>query len=293
MYFTESFQSMGVLNLTPDSFSDGGKLSSVDLVSQQIQKMRTDNCKLFDFGAESTAPFNKAVSFEDEMKRFEELLYPILNDLEPDEGLSIDTYKVEVMEKLMNSGKLDHKQVVFNDVSGALDSKLEDFLLRNPHITYVYSHNLAPDRKSTQHHMDYLCPYYGFELKKHLVEYFEEAKNWFEGKGIENTVWFDPCFGFSKDYQQNLDLISLIPSLIEDLGPGQTWLLGISKKSFLRQLSAPDLTREEQFKRSEQAHAAILTFWQHSVTLQNQIVIRLHDISLFQSVKRCKFLYES
>ncbi len=255
--------------------------------------MREDGCSIFDFGAESTAPFNQTVSLEEEFRRLEALLFPALKVIDSSDLVSIDTYKVEVMDKMMSSGELDSKKVIFNDVSGALDSKLEEFLLRYHDVTYVYSHNLAPGRDSTQTHMDHLCSYNGDDLIKHIDEYFEEAKEWFKAKGIENTIWFDPCFGFSKTTQQNLDLIAMTPKMISGLGPDQTWLLGISKKSFLRSLVGENLSKDEQFKRAEQAHAAILSSWMRNISSENQVVIRLHDISLFQSVKRCKFLYES
>jgi dihydropteroate synthase len=288
-----SFQSMGVLNLTPDSFSDGGKYASSSSVLKQIEKMKKDGCRIFDFGAESTAPFNKLVSLEHELKRFEQFFFPILDSLHENDVISIDTYKVEVMESLMSSGKLDQYQVIFNDVSGALDSKLEEFLLKNPNVHYVFSHNLSPGRDQTQDHMNYVSSHYGHDLMNELIDYFEGGLEWFRAKGIGNTILFDPCFGFSKDYQQNLDLLQFIPDLIKGHGLDRTWLLGISKKSFLRKLVGEKMTREEQFRRAEQAHVTILTSWMQLVPKENQIVIRLHDISLFQSVKRCKFLYES
>lgn len=284
---------MGVLNLTPDSFSDGGKYASSSAVSLQIEKMRKDGCRIFDFGAESTAPFNKLVPLEDELKRFEQFFFPVLDSLHENDVISIDTYKVEVMESLMSSGKLDHHQVIVNDVSGALDSKLEEFLLKYPDVNYVFSHNLAPNRDQTQDHMSYVSSQYGHDFKNELNDYFEKSLEWFKAKRVENSIWFDPCFGFSKDYQQNLDLLQFLPDLIKDQGPDRTWLLGISKKSFLRKLVGEDMAHEEQLRRAEQAHGTILTSWMHSMPKENQIVIRLHDISLFQSVKRCKFLYES
>lgn len=293
MQLTDSFHSMGVLNLTPNSFSDGGKLSSLDDVKKQIHTLQTEGCSILDFGAESTAPFNKAVTLEEELDRLESLLYPCLASINPETWISIDTYKTKVMNSLMESGRLKGRKVIFNDVSGSLDDSLEEFLLKYPEVIYVYSHNLSPTRTQTQNHMDFSNTLYGEDLTHHLEQYFDEAKSWFLAKGIQNPLWLDPCFGFSKDYQQNLDLLQFIPRIINQSGPGQTWLLGISKKSFLRQLTAEGLSREEQFQRAEQAHASILTSWMRVVDSQNQVVIRLHDISLFQSVKRCKFMFES
>jgi len=293
MKLTDSFHSMGVLNLTPNSFSDGGKLRDIKDVMSQIISMQNEDCSILDFGAESTAPFNEAVSVDEEMERLENLLYPSLDHIQPDTWISIDTYKVDIMNSLLESGKLNGRKIVFNDVSGSLDDSLEELLLKYPDVVYVYSHNLAPIRTETQNHMEYLSSHYGVDLTRHIEDYFDQAKAWFSAKGIQNQLWFDPCFGFSKDYQQNLDLIQSIPKIINQSGPGQTWLLGISKKSFLRQLCSEGLTKEEQFRRSEQAHASILTSWMRTMDSQNQVVIRLHDISLFQSVNQCKFMFES
>jgi dihydropteroate synthase len=186
----------------------------------------------------------------------------------------------------------DQNQVIFNDVSGALDSDLERLLLKYPNIIYVFSHNRAPSRFQTQEHMKYISPNYDEDLLSEFNEYFEKGKEWFKSKGIKNPVWFDPCFGFSKDYQQNLDLLKLLPQLIKTHSPERIWLLGISKKSFLRKLVADNLARDEQIRRAEQAHSAILASWMRSISKRNQLVIRVHDLSLFQSVNRCNFLYE-
>ena len=294
MELSDPFIPMGVINLTPDSFSDGGRFSDANEVLRQIADMKSVGCKLFDFGAESTAPFNPPVSLNEELSRFKQLLYPTLERLEADNAcISIDTYKVQVMDSLMESGVLDNRQIVFNDVSGSLDSELEELLLKYPNLNYVYSHNLIPMRSKTQEHMEHLAPFYGQDLLRHLEDYFEQAICWFQSKGIQNKIWFDPGFGFSKDFQQNLDLIQGLPTVVNQSGPGQTWLFGISKKSFLRELVAKGCEKDVQFHRAEQAHAAILAHWINTIEPQNQVIIRLHDVSLFSSVKWCKFLFKS
>ncbi|MCO4795144.1 MAG: dihydropteroate synthase [Bacteriovoracaceae bacterium] len=289
---SQIFESMGVINITPNSFSDGGKHTSSSTVLNEIQLMKKYGCKIFDFGAESTAPFNEGIDSNLEIERFKKYFLPILDSIPKDSKISIDTYKIETMRKLLESG-LERYNVIFNDVSGSLDIELKELLHDYPNVIYVYSHNLCSSRAATQEHIKFKSNKYGNKFYQEVLSYFKEAETWFLENNINNQVWFDPCFGFSKDYQQNLDLIVETPNLIQEFGTNMQWLLGISKKSFLRKLINGDEEQTEQVERSEVAHSLILDRWVSQIPPDYQVVIRMHDVSLISAVKRCKEMFET
>ncbi|CBW26603.1 dihydropteroate synthase [Halobacteriovorax marinus SJ] len=274
-----NFQMMGVINLTPNSFSDGGRFNDHLDVQKQLDKFREYGCKVFDFGAESTAPFNDAISLEEELSRLE-ILFDLVrnNSFKEDEVLSLDTYKIEVFREfaaLVAKSNLRNK-IIFNDVSGALDPELFN-LFNDYSFDYIYSHSLVSTRSQASSHMDYLSD----ELD--LRNYFLTARDEFSKRGLLERVAFDPCFGFSKTADQNLRLLESIKNYT-DLS--QKWLLGISRKSFLRGLSNSK-DRSEQFFFSELLHGQVLKNWMRDIT-EAEVLIRLHDPQIFHFAQLMK-----
>jgi len=270
---------MGVINITPDSFSDGGKYTSLDSIKNQIDHFRKYNCKCFDFGAESTAPFNSAITESEEQSRLEPLFDLIkANEFKNDEILSFDTYKLSTFRKIISLIRdLGHKnRIIFNDVSGFLEEDL--FSLMNEYeFDYVYSHSLVPSREKASDHMDYLSD------EVDLASYFLEARAEFDKRNVLDRVIFDPCFGFSKTANQNLDLIEKTGEWIE---VADKWLLGISRKSFLRALS-PSEDKEEQVFFSELIHGQVVGNWMLNIH-DKDIFIRVHNPSVFLSAQFVK-----
>ena len=271
---------MGVINITPNSFSDGGKFTDVDSIKHQINHFRNYDCTHFDFGAESTAPFNDRISAREELKRLAPLFELLRSgEFRPFETLSFDTYKLEVFKEIITLVRDELKltnRVIFNDVSGVMDEDL--FKLMNEYeFDYVYSHCLVPSRSETSNHMNYLVD------KVDLSKYFSEAREVFKSKSVLERVIFDPCFGFSKSSEQNL---ALIDSVTDWCSKEDRWLLGISRKSFLRSLSNSK-DREEQFLFSELLHAQILSSWMNNLH-NSLILIRLHDPQVFHSATLMK-----
>lgn len=270
---------MGVINITPDSFSDGGKYTSLSSIKDQIQHFRNYGCKCFDFGAESTAPFNRAISEREEQDRLLPLFELIRSgEFKEDETLSFDTYKLSTFRKIITFVRecgLRNK-VLFNDVSGALDEGL--FSLMNEfEFDYIFSHSLVPTREQASDHMEYLSE----EID--LLKYFNDAKKVFEKRNLLERVIFDPCFGFSKTAEQNLELINKTHQWI---GASDKWVFGISRKSFLRALS-PSKDRAEQVFFSELLHGQVLVNWMKNLQSQS-ILIRIHDPAVFLSAEIMK-----
>ena len=226
--------SMGVLNITPNSFSDGGKFSSISDFSKQFKSLQTW-ANIIDIGAESTAPFNDSISSLTEYQRFEETLFPfLLDNPDPSITLSIDTYKPEVFYEVYQFVKLHwpSTKIIFNDVSGCVDDELI-LLLSDDELDfdYVLAHNLCDYRSCTSEHMNYCTKSSGEDFFSEVVLFFKTRLALLSP--FNNKIIIDPCFGFSKDRTQNHYLLKRMDDFCELFKDHQI-LYGISKKSFLR-----------------------------------------------------------
>ncbi len=260
---------MGVINITPDSFSDGGQNLTPQKVLSNCLKMTKLGVDCFDFGAESTAPFNEKISIDSELNRFEENLFPVLEEiLHLNKTISIDTYKPEIFREVASRVyKINSKaQLIWNDVSGSVDDSLKETLKEYPRCTYVLSHNLAPSRFLTSDHMNYL------EEDLDLKSFFERGV---QSLSFHQEVFLDPCFGFSKTFDQNWELIQKLPDLVKSFDKG--WVLGVSKKSFLK--SVAKKVASPGPKMTELLHLGILLNWQENLPI-NPYYLRVHDVAL-------------
>lgn len=244
---------MGVMNLTPNSFSDGGELSP-EKFSQKLKQF--GRCEAIDIGAESTAPMNESISWETEWER----LLPVMGMLESFPGvLSFDTYHPETVEEILrwyvNNGW--DREIIWNDVSGKFDGFVKDYLEMSPKFSYVLCHNLAPNRVLTGRHMEYVDP----ELT------LEKVRDFLAPFAIPQVI-FDPCLGFSKTYEQNWEILNRFGELQEMTGHNR-WLLGFSRKSFLRKKFG--LTMDDRDLLDEK-HVEVLK----RVQLKGDVWIRTH-----------------
>jgi dihydropteroate synthase len=215
---------MGVMNVTPNSFSDGGEFFSPETISSRLQFLSQFDA--IDIGAESTAPMNAPLSWQTEWERWQMVL-PLLQDLTV--TISADTYHPETIFELLKYWQ-DHKlksKLIWNDVSGKFDDSVREFLKTG--YDYVFCHNQAPTRELSGRHMDYTC------AEIDLYDYFSGH--------IHPQVIFDPCLGFSKTYEQNWAILENLGELQQKLQHFH-WLIGFSRKSFLRKKFAVDNIEE-------------------------------------------------
>jgi dihydropteroate synthase len=250
---------LGVMNVTPNSFSDGGEINLQNF-SQKLEAFK--NADGIDLGAESTAPMNDALSWETEWERLKVYL-PLLKKYSG--TISIDTYHPETIEEVLRF-YLDEslsQDLIWNDVSGKFDHYARDFLSFSPNFSYVYCHNLAPTRELTGRHMDYVDP----DLS------MESLRDYFGGFKIPRII-FDPCFGFSKTDEQNWWLLKNFGELQKIVGHDR-WLLGISRKSFLRKKFDLTINDKEQL---DQKHEEVITGLVPD--LLGELWIRTHRVSL-------------
>jgi dihydropteroate synthase len=217
----------GVVNATPNSFSDGGEVTT----SQDFERRMSEWKHLdgLDVGAESTAPKNTAITAAEERQRLEHVLVPHLRSWPRSLVLSLDTYHLETAEWLIPQVPQD-VQVVWNDVSGQIEPAVIKLLQAHPRLRYVLCFNQVPQRALTSQHMQHATP---GPIVARARSFFRESFEVFLRHELFSRVIADPCFGFSKTREQNHQLLDQLPILMDELAC-PVWMWGVSRKSFLR-----------------------------------------------------------
>ncbi|MCB9897410.1 MAG: dihydropteroate synthase [Planctomycetes bacterium] len=243
---------MGVLNLTPDSFSDGGRFRSPDDAVAAGVALVDDGAELLDVGAVSTRPGAAPVSPADEWER----LAPVLAGLRARVGvpLSLDTTSAEVLERALTVG-VD----LLNDVSALHDDARMATLAASAHIPVVLMH-----RRGTPATMQ-RDPHYDDAPGEVLAELLAAVRE-AEAAGIRpEDVLLDPGIGFGKRLQDNLDLLAELPRLV---ATGRRVVLGCSRKSFLGALTGRSVDEREHATTATTVLAA----------LAGVAFVRVHDV---------------
>lgn len=268
---------MGVLNITPDSFSDAGLSLDQEFLNHQINNFNKHQVQLVDIGFESTAPINPAVSEKLERDRMNQFINHLNPSLLTFASLSIDTYKpaiaFEFYEKLRS---LNFKgRIVWNDISAVLDQDSLRWLKLDKDSALVSCHNLAQSRSVGSAHMNYVQ-----DNEIDYVMFFKERELFFN-QFETSRVWFDPTPGFSKSFSQNLSLLRAFPNILKSFSSHRPWVVALSKKSFLRTMTGhltPNLSKEELLEKSEFLHLTqILTLR----CLSNPLYFRCHNPETF------------
>ncbi|WP_430789343.1 dihydropteroate synthase [Virgibacillus flavescens] len=201
---------MGILNVTPDSFSDGGSFTSIDAAVKQALEMERRGADIIDIGGESTRPNHEAVSAEEEIERIVPAIEAINAVVKV--PISIDTYKAETAEAAINAGA-----TIINDVWGAKrEPQIADVAAKYG-VPIVLMHN-----RTNKNYVSLIE-----DMKKDLLESVEIALN--AGVKKENII-LDPGIGFAKSIQNNYEVMN---QLNEFVNIGYPVLLGASRKSFI------------------------------------------------------------
>ena len=211
---------MGILNLTPDSFSDGGNYMDPNLAVEKALQMVDEGAQIIDLGGESTRPGSDPVSEKEEIRR----VIPILEKLPLDQFLiSIDTTKAEVARLSLELGA--H---IINDVSGG-NEKLLNIAQKNK-SGFILMHAQG-NPKNMQEQPSYMNPV------SEIRSFFDRKKEQLQSLNLPR-VWIDPGIGFGKTLSHNLELMKNLDGFTDD-----AWgvLLGSSRKSWIDHLcGAPD-----------------------------------------------------
>ena len=265
--FSKNPNIMGVINLTPDSFSDGGKFNKKKAGVVHANDLFKFGANIVDVGGESTRPGSKSISTKEEWSRIEKIIKKINKKI----PLSLDTRKSEIMNKGIKIGiKL------INDISGLSHDSKTINILKKYKIPFVIHHS-----QGTPENMQ-INPRYKNELLD-IYDFFEKKINFLRSKGIKhNNIIIDPGIGFGKNLKHNMNLIKSI-SIFHSLG--FPILLGLSRKKFIKDLSGKNDTKE----RIGGTVASSL----YSM-MQGVQILRIHDVNeLIQSIKVFKQLIKS
>ena len=258
---------MGVLNLTPDSFSDGGKFNSKKKGTDHALKLFQSGANIIDVGGESTRPGSNAINIKLEWSRIEKIIKFISKKI----PLSLDTRKSEIMEKGI---KLGIKMI--NDVSGlSYDAKTID-ILKKYKIPLVIQHTQGIPENMQNH------PRYENELLD-IYDFFEKKIKFLRSIGIRHSkIIIDPGIGFGKNLKHNMNLISNI-SIFHSLG--FPILVGNSRKRFIKEISGKNDTK------SRIGGTVASSIYLMSQGIQ---ILRIHDVNeLLQGIKVFKKLFKN
>ena len=258
---------MGVLNLTPDSFSDGGKFNNKNKGINHALEMLKSGANIIDVGGESTRPGSKTTKTKLEWKRINKILKLIANKI----PISLDTRKSEIMEKGL---KLGVKMI--NDVSGLnYDYKTKDILKRYK-TPFVIQHSIGTPEKMQ------IKPNYKNELLD-IYDFFEDKIKFLRSIGIKhNNIILDPGIGFGKNLKHNMNLIRNI-SIYHSLG--FPILVGNSRKRFIKEISEKNDTKTRIG--GTVASSVYLM-------MQGVQILRIHDVNeLLQGLKVFKELIKN
>jgi dihydropteroate synthase len=246
---------MGILNVTPDSFSDGGKYSSMESALRQAEKMVGEGADIIDIGGESTRPGAEPVSQGQEWQR----VIPVIEALKKNFSvrLSIDTQKFEIAEAAVQAGA-----TLINDISGGRDIRLVGLLKTNPKTEIVLMHMQGEPRTMQEN------PQYAQGAVWEIKKFLEKRTRAFTEDGLSrDRIWVDPGFGFGKSLNHNLDLLRHLNQFSKI---GGRVLIGVSRKSFLGKV-----LNEDPIEAGE-AGSLASSLWAYA---KGASVFRVHEVA--------------
>jgi len=253
---------MGVLNMTPDSFYDGGKHKTDHAIISQVEKILTEGAAIIDVGGYSSRPGAEEVSQTEETKRVEEAITLILKEF-PETIISVDTFRSQVAEVAV-----DHGAAMVNDISGGeADNKMFEVIAKL-NVPYILMH-----MRGTPATMQSMTAY--DSLLENILDYFQNKVKRLQSLGVKDII-LDPGFGFAKTLNQNYELLKKLKYFNALNLPV---LVGLSRKSMI--YKTLDITPEAALNGT-----SIL----NTIALMNGArILRVHDV---QEAKEAVNLYQ-
>jgi len=243
---------MGILNVTPDSFSDGGRYLKPEDAIHHAKLMLDEGADIIDVGGESTRPGSHGVPAEEELERVEPVIKGILRE-RPDTVISIDTRKPEVAEHALSLGAL-----IINDVGGMRDPEMRK-VARKFSSGVVIMH-MKGEPATMQD-----APYYD-DLMREVTKFLWTQAETCVSEGIDrSSIIVDPGIGFGKRYEDNITLIREL-RVIKELG--YPVMVGVSRKSFLEGITGRKV--EERMVASVAANIVAM--------VNGADILRVHDV---------------
>ena len=243
---------MGILNATPDSFSDGGKFQNLDLALSRAEQMISEGVDIIDIGGESTRPGSQALPLEEELRRILPLIYAVRDCGKP---LSIDTYKPEVMRQALEAGADMINDINAFRIEGALRTVRES----NCGICIMH---MQREPQTMQHE-----PHYD-DVSREVSSFLRDRVSAAESEGIVlSRICVDPGFGFGKNLEHNIALLRDIGRIERDTGVPV--LAGMSRKSMIGAMTGKPVDQ-----RLAGSIAAAL-----AAVARGARIVRVHDVS--------------
>lgn len=252
---------MGVLNVTPDSFSDGGLYLNPEKAVRKAKEMVLEGADFIDVGGESTRPGSESVSINEEIKR----VIPVIKEIKkilPNVLISIDSYKSEVVREALLKGA-----EIVNSLGGFLfDDKLAAVLKEFDVQIIIYHIKGKP--KTMQQTPNYK------DVVKDIIDFFEEQINIGVSRGLKREQFLiDPGIGFGKTVEQNLEIIK---RLTEFKSLGVPIVIGVSRKSHLGKVLQEELKLSSLPSPLERLEASLA---ETAVAVLNRAnIVRTHDV---------------
>lgn len=248
---------MGILNVTPDSFSDGGRYHQLDDALRQAESMLADGAAMLDIGGESTRPGAPAVSVQQELDR----VMPVLEQLKHiGVPLSLDTRRTAVMQAALQLGAVD----LINDVSALEDEGAVEAVAASQVALCLMHKQGNPDTMQQ-------APHYQ-DVVEAVGQYLLRRVQLCRAAGIaDQRLLIDPGFGFGKTLQHNLQLLASLPRLAAN--SGLPLLVGLSRKSMLGAITGEQRPTE---RLGASVAAALLSLQQGAK------IVRVHDVKASQ-----------
>lgn len=244
---------MGILNVTPDSFSDGGNFFNEQDIACQVDRLITDGADIIDIGGESTRPFAEAVSVEDELRR----VIPAISLIRKKSliPISIDTTKAAVANAALDAGA-----DIINDISAMRFDENMIRVAREKNVPVIIMHMLGTPKDMQ------LDPKYD-DVVAEVFDFFNDRINWAEKNGLpKERIIIDPGIGFGKTVEHNLTLLKNIEKFT---ALGCPVLVGHSRKSFIGKLLDLDVDDRDVATAALSAHCVA----------NGAHIVRVHDVA--------------
>lgn len=252
---------MGILNVTPDSFYDGGRYAQPEAAVRRALQMVEEGADILDIGGESTRPGSQPVSEEEELCR----VLPVIEAIRErtDVPLSIDTTKSRVAERALQAGAC-----MVNDISGlGFDPRMAEVVAQHGALCCIMHIQGTPQTMQRNPHYE--------DVVRDISRYFEQRLALAERAGIPREhIWLDPGIGFGKTVEHNLDILRRLRGLTV---LGLPLLVGTSRKSFIGKVLG-DLPPEERLEGTAATVAIAI--------INGANAVRVHDVKEMVRVAR-------
>ncbi len=246
---------MAILNVTPDSFSDGGDFLSIDDALRQAEKFVSEGADIIDIGGESTRPGSKQVPVEEEIRR----VVPVIEEIARrfDVPVSVDTTKSEVAESALGAGA-----EIINDISGLRFHKRIAGVAATANCGLILMHSRGTFE--TMHKQEPVE-----DILAEVTAGFRDSISKAECSGVQSEcIVLDVGIGFGKTLQQNLELLAKLDKLVKEF-PQYPMIVGTSRKSFIGKILG-DLPPDDRLTGS--LATAAIAVWNGAK------IVRVHDV---------------